>query len=53
MDIGIPNFFDLVEQCGAPIAIAVVCGWFLMQAIELVLSSVVKTIKKLKNCWKK
>ena len=47
MDIGIPNFFDLVEQCGAPIAIAVVCGWFLMQAIELVLGSVVKTIKKL------
>jgi hypothetical protein len=48
MDLFDPTvFFDLVEQCGAPIAIAVVCGWFLMQAIELVLSSVVKTIKKM------
>ena len=49
MDIGIPNFnfFDLVQQCGFPIALAVVCGWFIMQAIELVLGSVVKSIKKL------
>lgn len=49
MDIGIPNFdfFQLVEQCGFPIALAVVCGWFIMQAITLVLSSVVKSIKKL------
>ena len=38
MDIGIPNFdfFGLVQQCGFPIALAVVCGWFIMQAIELV-----------------
>lgn len=47
MEFGVSSFFDLVEQCGAPIAIAIVCGWFLMQAIELVLGSVVKTIKKL------
>jgi hypothetical protein len=49
MDIGIPNFdfFGLVQQCGFPIALAVVCGWFIMQAIELVLGSVVKSIKKL------
>lgn len=44
---GISDFFNIVEQCGAPVAIAVVCGWFLMQAIELVLTSVVKTIKKM------
>ena len=45
----IPNFdyFQLVEQCGAQIEIAVVCGWFIMQAISLVLNSVVKSIKKL------
>ena len=36
MEFGVSSFFDLVEQCGAPIAIAIVCGWFLMQAIELV-----------------
>lgn len=49
MDIGIPNFdfFSLVEQCGFPIALAVVCGWFIQQAITLVLSSVVKSIKKI------
>lgn len=49
MDIGIPgfDFFQIVEQCGFPIALAVVCGWFIMQAINLVLSSVVKSIKKL------
>ena len=49
MDIGIQNFdfFQLVEQCGFPIALAVVCGWFLMQAIKLVLGSVVKSIKKM------
>ena len=49
MDVGIPNFdfFSLVEQCGFPIALAVVCGWFIMQAISLVLGSVVKSIKKI------
>ena len=49
MDIGIPNFdfFSLIEQCGFPIALALVCGWFVMQAIQLVLSSVVKTLKKM------
>ncbi len=49
MDIGIPNFdfFSLVQQCGFPIALAVVCGWFIMQAISLVLGSVVKSIKKI------
>ena len=49
MDIGIPgfDFFQIVEQCGFPIALAVICGWFIMQAINLVLSSVVKSIKKL------
>jgi hypothetical protein len=47
MDIPNFDFFQLVEQCGAPIAIAVVCGWFIMQAISLVLNSVVKSIKKL------
>lgn len=49
MDIGIPNFdfFSLVQQCGFPIALAVVCGWFIMQAIQLVLGSVVKSIKKI------
>ena len=49
MDVGIPNFdfFSLVEQCGFPIALAVVCGWFIQQAISLVLGSVVKSIKKI------
>lgn len=49
MDIGIPNFdfFSLVEQCGFPIALAVVCGWFILQALSLVMSSVVKSIKKI------
>jgi hypothetical protein len=49
VDIGIPNFdfFSLVQQAGFPIALAVVCGWFIMQAIQLVLSSVVKSIKKI------
>jgi hypothetical protein len=49
VDIGIPNFdfFSLVQQCGFPIALAVVCGWFIMQAIQLVLGSVVKSIKKI------
>lgn len=49
MDVGIPNFdfFSLVQQCGFPIALAVVCGWFVMQAIKLVLGSVVKSIKKM------
>ena len=49
MDIGIPNFdfFQLVEACGFPIALAVVCGWFIMQAVKLVLGSVVKSIKKM------
>lgn len=49
MDVGIPNFdfFSLVQQCGFPIALAVVCGWFIMQAISLVLGSVVKSIKKI------
>lgn len=49
MDIGIPNFnfFQLVEQCGFPVALAVVCGWFIVQAIKLVLGSVVKSIKKM------
>lgn len=49
MDIGIPNFdfFSLVQQCGFPIALAVVCGWFIMQAISLVLGSVIKSIKKI------
>ena len=49
MDIGIPNFdfFQLVEACGFPIALAVVCGWFIQQAISLVLGSVVKSIKKI------
>ena len=41
------NFFSLVQQCGFPIALAVVCGWFIMQAISLVLGSVVKSIKKI------
>lgn len=41
------DFFSLVQQCGFPIALAVVCGWFIMQAIELVLGSVVKSIKKI------
>lgn len=40
-------FFNLVQQCGFPIALAVVCGWFIMQAIALVLGSVVKSIKKI------
>lgn len=40
-------FFNLVQQCGFPIALAVVCGWFIMQAISLVLGSVVKSIKKI------
>jgi len=45
----VPNFdfFSLVQQCGFPIALAVVCGWFIMQAISLVLGSVVKSIKKI------
>lgn len=49
MDVGIPNFdfFQLVEACGFPIALAVVCGWFIMQAVKLVLGSVVKSIKKM------
>jgi hypothetical protein len=49
MDIGIPNFdfFQLVEACGFPIALAVVCGWFIMQAVDLVLGSIVKSIKKI------
>jgi hypothetical protein len=49
VDIGIPNFdfFSLVQQCGFPIALAVICGWFIMQAIQLVLGSVVKSIKKI------
>ena len=49
MDIGFPNldFFSLVQQCGFPIALAVVCGWFIMQAISLVLGSVIKSIKKI------
>jgi hypothetical protein len=49
VDIGIPNFdfFSLVQQCGFPIALAVVCGWIVMQAIQLVLGSVVKSIKKM------
>lgn len=41
------DFFSLVQQCGFPIALAVVCGWFIMQAITLVLGSVVKSIKKI------
>jgi hypothetical protein len=41
------DFFSLVQQCGFPIALAVVCGWFIMQAIRLVLGSVVKSIKKI------
>lgn len=41
------DFFSLVQQCGFPIALAVVCGWFVMQAIKLVLGSVVKSIKKM------
>jgi len=41
------DFFSLVQQCGFPIALAVVCGWFIMQAIALVLGSVVKSIKKI------
>jgi len=41
------DFFNLVQQCGFPIALAVVCGWFIMQAITLVLGSVVKSIKKI------
>ena len=41
------SFFSLVQQCGFPIALAVVCGWFIMQAISLVLGSVVKSIKKI------
>lgn len=41
------DFFSLVQQCGFPIALAVVCGWFIMQAISLVLGSVVKSIKKI------
>ena len=41
------DFFALVEQAGFPIALAVVCGWFIQQAIKLVLGSVVKSIKKL------
>ena len=45
--MGASDFFNIVEQCGFPIALAVVCGWFIMQAIELVLGSVVKAIKKL------
>ena len=40
-------FFNLVQQCGFPIALAVICGWFIMQAISLVLGSVVKSIKKI------
>jgi hypothetical protein len=49
MDLGIPgfDFFQIVEECGFPIALAVVCGWFIMQAMDLVLNSVVKSIKKL------
>ena len=41
------NFLSLVQQCGFPIALAVICGWFIMQAISLVLGSVVKSIKKI------
>ena len=41
------NFLNLVQQCGFPIALAVICGWFIMQAISLVLGSVVKSIKKI------
>mgnify|MGYP003339144489 CR=1 FL=1 len=41
------DFFALVEQAGFPIALAVVCGWFIQQAIKLVLGSVVKSIKKI------
>lgn len=44
---GVSDFFNIVEQCGFPIALAVICGWFIMQAMELVLGSVVKSIKKL------
>ena len=49
MNLGIPNvdFFSLIQQCGFPIAFAVACGWFIMQAMELVLGSVVKLIKRL------
>jgi hypothetical protein len=49
MERKMPNFdfFSLVQQCGFPIALAVVCGWFIMQAISLVLGSVVKSIKKI------
>ena len=47
MDMPNFDFFSLVEACGFPIALAVVCGWFIQQAISLVLGSVVKSIKKI------
>lgn len=47
VDIANFDFFSLVQQCGFPIALAVICGWFVMQAIKLVLGSVVKSIKKM------
>lgn len=50
MDVQIPanfDYFGLIEEVGFPITLAMVCGWFIMQAMELVLGSVVKSIKKL------
>jgi hypothetical protein len=50
MDVQIPanfDYFQLIEEVGFPITLAMVCGWFIMQAMELVLGSVVKSIKKL------
>ena len=41
------DYFKLVEEVGFLITLAMVCGWFIMQAMELVLGSVVKSIKKL------
>lgn len=46
------DFFMLVEKCGFPITLALVCGWFIQQAITLVLNSVVKSIKKLTGLMK-
>jgi hypothetical protein len=40
-------FFDLVEKNGFPIVMALICWWFMFEAIKLVLGSVVITIKKI------
>ena len=48
MDFFNPStFFDLVEKNGFPIVMALICWWFMFEAIKLVLGSVVATIKKI------